>query len=353
MGGIEIGGQPLGAGKPEGMPDKCVRHLEMRQQPIRPGQTSFGLAQMRHSSNALAPQVGGQKVGPSRRYEADTETRRPQGPGNARRSFPLRQRLTHRRPGQVGPDCHDHGPPHQADEGQGRCSDPCPHAPQSTRRAAGDSPAQGQLVNMHEAGMHVVSQDKGTHDNRAPIPSMVFLWYFWYLTAASDVRTGGDADQPSALTGRRHMQPHTAPTSSGPFIQPDRPSRAFARRHVSRAIMLGFLAVAGQAAHAAVLDFDDLALNQSGVINVPTPYHGILWGTLGDTGSVCVGRHQLLGGQQLRKQLQLALRRKRRLQLRRSVYASLSGGGVLTSTAPILVHHPIRRPPVRLGWLLS
>jgi hypothetical protein len=47
--------------------------------------------------------------------------------------------------------------------------------------------------------------------------------------------------------------------------------------------MLGFLAVAGQAAHAAVLDFDDLALNQSGVINVPTPYHGILWGTLGDT----------------------------------------------------------------------
>jgi|JI9StandDraft_1071089.scaffolds.fasta_scaffold10525_2 hypothetical protein len=80
------------------------------------------------------------------------------------------------------------------------------------------------------------------------------------------------------------MQPsHSADIVRAHSSNPTEPSGAFARRHVSRAIMLGFLAVAGQAAHAAVLDFDDLALNQSGVINVPTPYHGILWGTLGDT----------------------------------------------------------------------
>ena len=112
------------------------------------------------------------------------------------------------------------------------------------------------------------------------------------------------------------MQPsHSADIVRAHSSNPTEPSGAFARRHVSRAIMLGFLAVAGQAAHAAVLDFDDLALNQSGVINVPTPYHGIAQGAPENT---VIGRHQLLGGQQLRKQLQLPLRRKRRLQLRRS-----------------------------------
>lgn len=54
-------------------------------------------------------------------------------------------------------------------------------------------------------------------------------------------------------------------------------------RRLPLALMLCLFGIGGQAAHAAVLNFDDLILNDSGVINVPTPYHGILWGTLGDT----------------------------------------------------------------------
>jgi hypothetical protein len=51
---------------------------------------------------------------------------------------------------------------------------------------------------------------------------------------------------------------------------------------VSRVLALCFLAGAGHTAQAAVLKFDDLVMNVSGVLNLPTPYQGVLWGELGD-----------------------------------------------------------------------
>lgn len=49
-----------------------------------------------------------------------------------------------------------------------------------------------------------------------------------------------------------------------------------------RVLALCLLAGAGQSAQAAVLNFDDLAMNVSGVLNLPTPYQGVIWGDLGD-----------------------------------------------------------------------
>ena len=48
-----------------------------------------------------------------------------------------------------------------------------------------------------------------------------------------------------------------------------------------RALLFCLLANAGQTAHAAVMNFDDLVLNVSGVVNPPTPYQGVLWGDVG------------------------------------------------------------------------
>lgn len=56
-----------------------------------------------------------------------------------------------------------------------------------------------------------------------------------------------------------------------------------AKKYLPRAVMMCCALLAGQAARAEVLDFDDLVMNVSGVLNVPTPYRGFLWGTLGDT----------------------------------------------------------------------
>lgn len=125
------------------------------------------------------------------------------------------------------------------------------------------------------------------------------------------------------------MQPsHSADIVRAHSPNPTEPSGAFARRHVSRAIMLGFLAVAGQAAHAAVLDFDDLALNQSGVINVPTPYHGILWGTLGDTDLYAWGDISYSAANSYGNSYNSPSGGNAASNYAGPVYASLSGGGV-------------------------
>lgn len=51
---------------------------------------------------------------------------------------------------------------------------------------------------------------------------------------------------------------------------------------VSRVLALCLLASAAHTAQAAVLNFDDLVMNASGVLNLPTPYQGVIWGDLGD-----------------------------------------------------------------------
>ncbi len=54
-------------------------------------------------------------------------------------------------------------------------------------------------------------------------------------------------------------------------------------KRYSRVLALCLLASAGHTAQAAVMNFDDLVLNGSGVVNLPTPYQGVIWGVLGDT----------------------------------------------------------------------
>lgn len=62
-----------------------------------------------------------------------------------------------------------------------------------------------------------------------------------------------------------------------------KPPLGRAIKRLPQAVIVCCSLVAGQAARADVLDFDDLVMNVSGVLNVPTPYKGFLWGTLGDT----------------------------------------------------------------------
>lgn len=62
-----------------------------------------------------------------------------------------------------------------------------------------------------------------------------------------------------------------------------KPRLGVAKKRVAWAVMVCCTLLAGQTAQADVLDFDDLVMNVSGVLNVPTPYKGFLWGTVGDT----------------------------------------------------------------------
>jgi hypothetical protein len=68
-----------------------------------------------------------------------------------------------------------------------------------------------------------------------------------------------------------------------PYFSSARQALDKAKKYLPRAVMMSCALLAGQAARAEVLDFDDLVMNVSGVLNVPTPYRGFLWGTLGDT----------------------------------------------------------------------
>lgn len=74
-------------------------------------------------------------------------------------------------------------------------------------------------------------------------------------------------------------QPSTAVSrvSEPADITPTSPIKRY-----SRVLALCLLASAGHTAQAAVMNFDDLVLNVSGVVNLPTPYQGVLWGDLGD-----------------------------------------------------------------------
>lgn len=125
------------------------------------------------------------------------------------------------------------------------------------------------------------------------------------------------------------MQPsHGTDIVQAHSSHPTTPFGAPAKLRMSRAIMLGLLAVAGQAAQAAVLDFDDLALNQSGVINVPTPYHGILWGTLGDTDLYAWGDISYSAANSYGNSYNSPSGGNAASNYAGPVYASLSGGGV-------------------------
>ncbi|KFB66517.1 MAG: hypothetical protein CAPSK01_004196 [Candidatus Accumulibacter vicinus] len=55
------------------------------------------------------------------------------------------------------------------------------------------------------------------------------------------------------------------------------------KKYLPQAVLMCCALLAGHTARAEVLDFDDLVMNVSGVLNVPTPYKGFLWGTVGDT----------------------------------------------------------------------
>lgn len=85
------------------------------------------------------------------------------------------------------------------------------------------------------------------------------------------------------------MRPSTAHAETSMHIRPaitgvaSRLGASATTRRIPLALMLCLFGITSQTAHADVLNFDDLMLNVSGVINVPTPYHGVLWGTLGDT----------------------------------------------------------------------
>lgn len=76
--------------------------------------------------------------------------------------------------------------------------------------------------------------------------------------------------------------PAQAPTGSSRAGRPAAQKPTPTRKHYSRVLLLCLLAGTGQTTQAAVLNFDDLVMNVSGVLNLPTPYHGVLWGTLGD-----------------------------------------------------------------------
>lgn len=75
---------------------------------------------------------------------------------------------------------------------------------------------------------------------------------------------------PHASTAVSHVGKPADITPTSPF------------KRYSRVLALCLLASAGHTAQAAVLNFDDLVMNVSGVLNLPTPYQGVIWGDLGD-----------------------------------------------------------------------
>ena len=81
------------------------------------------------------------------------------------------------------------------------------------------------------------------------------------------------------------FQPIAASAASdlSPRFRPARRVLDSTKKYLPRAVLLCCTLLAGQTVRADVLDFDDLVMNVSGVLNVPTPYKGFLWGTVGDT----------------------------------------------------------------------
>lgn len=88
-------------------------------------------------------------------------------------------------------------------------------------------------------------------------------------------------------------------------------------RRLPLALMLCLFGITSQAAHADVLNFDDLVLNVSGVINVPTPYHGVLWGTEGNPDLYAWGDSSYSAANSYGNSY-LAVRRERGFELRTS-----------------------------------
>ncbi len=78
------------------------------------------------------------------------------------------------------------------------------------------------------------------------------------------------------------IAPPEASTGSDRVGQPADLNPTPTIKHYSRVLMFCLLASTGQTAQATVLNFDDLVMNVSGVLNLPTPYQGVIWGDLGD-----------------------------------------------------------------------